>query len=398
MPLSPPELEPFLRLVLVEGVGPQRLARLIESFGSAEAALSAPASILRGVPGIGPGIAARIRGAGRPPGLATARAAMRTLSAHDARALLPDDPLYPASFTTLIDPPYLLFAAGDLSRLNDPSLAVVGTRTPTAYGRRAAQGLSRELSYAGWTIVSGLARGIDTAAHLGALEAAGGTVAVLGSGIEHFYPPENRLLHRRLREEGLIVTEYPPGEKPRAGNFPRRNRLIVALSEAVVVVEMGHRSGAQHSVAYALEQGKEVMAVPGPIGSPASAGTNQLIRDGACVVTCARDVVEELRGVGAAVKAPPAGRGGPGSTDAGDRPFGTGGDAGSGAGNRSAPEPSALRTGEARLLASLSPVPAHVDELAGAAGVSAAAALAGLLELELRGLVVALPGKRFSRA
>jgi DNA processing protein len=376
MPLTPAELEPLLRLSLVQGVGPQRLAQLLERFGSAEGVLSAGRAALRAMPGIGDELVPRLVAAGGREGAEGIRRAMEVLGALGAVAVTATDPAFPACLRDLRDPPYLLFATGDLALLNRQGVAVVGTRSPSGYGRRAAAALSRDLALAGYVIVSGMARGVDAEAHAAALEAGGRTVGVLGNGIEQVYPPENGRLFARVRERGLLLTEYPPGEMPRAGNFPRRNRLITALSEAVLIVEMGLRSGAQHSVTYALEQGKEVMAVPGPIDSPMSAGTNQLIRDGATAVTCARDVVEELRGVGHA-------------GTAGITPENPKGEA-----SPTLPLP-LLTADEAGLLAALSSEAMHVDDLASTLGLPAGRALSQLLELELRGLVEALPGKRY---
>jgi DNA processing protein len=382
MPLTAAELEPLLRLALVRGVGPHRLARLIHRFGSAERVFGARGSEISSLPGIGAELSDRIRGATSRAALGETRAALRRLGSLGASAMLPEDPLYPQGFRDLLDPPYLLFTIGDAAVMRTPAIAVVGTRTPTSYGRHAARDLSGELALAGYAIVSGMARGVDTAAHLGALEAGGTTIGILGHGIEQVYPPENRELFREVSERGLLVTEYPPGETPKAGNFPRRNRLITALVEAVLVVEMGHRSGAQHTVTYALEQGKEVMAVPGPIGAPASLGTNQLIRDGAPLVTSAIDVLEELRGVGAGLVRPS------------DRPGGGRRDA-----NRPAVPALPLMTESgSRLLAVLSSHSAHIDEIAASAALTTREALATLLELELLGLAVSLPGKRFTRA
>jgi len=381
VPLSVPELEPLLRLSLVQGVGPQRLCRLMSHFGEAERVLGASERALRGIAGIGSELAARLRAASGAAAKEATRRALRDLDRVGAVALTPADPLYPSTFRVLHDPPFLLFAAGDLALLDRTSIAVVGTRSPTVYGRSAAELLSRDLALAGLAIVSGVARGIDTAAHRGALAAEGATVGVLGHAIEQVYPPENRSLFRTIREKGLLLTEYPPGEGPRAGNFPRRNRLISALCEAVLVVEMGHRSGAQHTVSFALELGREVMAVPGPIASTMSEGTNQLIRDGARLITSATDVIEELRGVGAALPPtapPPAG----GSSPPSDTLFGG---------------IDSVDASEIRLLESLGPVPLQFDEVVASAGLTTGSALTMLLELELRGLVRAFPGMRFAR-
>ncbi|HEU0052193.1 MAG TPA: DNA-processing protein DprA, partial [Longimicrobium sp.] len=304
MPLANAALETLLRIAVVEGIGPARLSVLLRRFGSAERILGAASADVAALPGFGPELARRVMTASTPEGAARARAALDALRRAGAVALTPDDAAYPDAFRPLPDPPYLLFASGDLALLTAPGVAVVGTRAPTEYGRKTATSLSGDLARAGFTVVSGMARGIDTAAHAAALAAGGTTVGVLGHGIDRVYPPENRTLFAKVRERGLLISEMAPGEDPAAGNFPRRNRLIAALSLGVLVVEMGEKSGAQHTVGYALEQGKEVFAVPGPIDSPASAGTNQLLKDGARLVTSARDIVEELRGVGAAEPSP----------------------------------------------------------------------------------------------
>ncbi|MEX0911818.1 MAG: DNA-processing protein DprA [Gemmatimonadota bacterium] len=382
VPLASSELEPLLRLALIEGVGPHRLALLIDHFGSAPAAIAASSARLRALPGIGSELARRIRAAGAASSGTAARHALERMKRVEAIALTSSDPEYPAAIRNLNDAPYLLFAAGDIDVLRQPSIAMVGTRTPSAYGLEAAETLSYDLAAAGFTIVSGLARGIDSAAHRGALEAGSATIGVLGHGIEMVYPPENRRLFGDVRRQGLLLTEYPPGETPKSGNFPRRNRLISALAEAVVVVEMGHQSGAQHTVNYALDQGKEVMAVPGPIGSQRSEGTNQLIKDGAPLVTTARDILEVLRGVGfepvSRAAPPPAGQ-----TDRSAR------------NSEPASAASLLTEIERQLLGSLSTHPAHIDSLLATLSLAPAEASAALLHLELRGLVESLPGNRF---
>jgi DNA processing protein len=380
MPLAPTALEPLLTLALLEGIGPSRLSTLVRRFGTAGAALAAPARELALLPGISAPVARAVAGAGERERVA-ARRALRTLERAGAVALTPDDPEFPDAFRLLPDPPYLLFAAGDLALLSTPAVAVVGTRAPTHYGRDAAEELAAALALAGYAVASGMARGIDTVAQRAALDAGGTTIGVLGHGIEQVYPPENGALFADVRRRGLLLTEFPPGEKPRAGNFPRRNRLIVALSRAVLVVEMGLKSGAQHSVTYALEQGKEVMAVPGPITSPASAGTNQLLKEGARLVTGARDVLEELEGVGAsrpralAVAADTAPR-------------------------REAAQPALplLSTPQHAVLGALSREPRHVDEIGSESRLRPAQLLGTLLELELRGLAEQLPGKLYRRA
>jgi DNA processing protein len=379
MPLASGALEPILRLAIVEGIGPARLSALIARFGSAERVLAAGADELSALPGFGRELVRRLRAAAGDEGLERARIALRVLRKAGAVSITPADAAYPDAFRTLPDPPYLLFAVGNLALLATPGVGVVGTRTPTDYGVRAAASLSGGVARAGLTIVSGMAKGIDAAAHAAALDAGGTTIGVLGHGIDRVYPPENASLFERVRARGLLITELAPGEDPNAGNFPRRNRLIAALSLGVLVVEMGEKSGAQHTVTYALEQGKEVFAVPGPISSARSAGTNQLLKDGARLVTRAEDILEELRGVGhGAVPAPAS----PASAASPDDP---------------PPPPPDLPPDEAAVYATLSSEPSHVDDLAAESGRATSTVLAALLGLELRDLAEALPGKRYRR-
>lgn len=209
-----------------------------------------------------------------------------------------DDAAYPPALRALQHPPPVLYAVGHLSLLQRPAVAVVGSRRCSSYGRWAARTLARGLSRRGVCVVSGMAFGIDAAAHEGALEGDGGTLAVLGGGPERSSPASLVHLYRRLREDQLVLSEFAPGTRPRPEFFPRRNRIVAGLSRGVVVVEAARRSGALITAHLALETGKEVFAVPGPIDSPSSAGTNQLIRDGAAPVLCDRDVAEALGIVG----------------------------------------------------------------------------------------------------
>jgi DNA processing protein len=378
MPLARAALEDVVRIAIVPGIGPARLAALIARFGSAERILSAPAAAIAAVPGFGPEFARRVAGAGSPEGRARAREALRVLAEVGATAITSQDEAYPEAFRGLPDPPFVLYAAGDLGLLYRPGVGVVGTRAPTPYGRASAAGLTRELARAGYVVVSGMAKGIDAVAHAAALDAGGATVGVLGHGIDRAYPPENRGLFRRVREHGLLISELPPGEEPLAGNFPRRNRLIAALSAGVLVVEMGEKSGAKHTVDFALELGREVFAVPGPIGSAASAGTNQLLKDGARLVTSARDILEELHGVGLVPHQAEERR-------SAAAPFPAASHA----------RPVALAGDELRVFRVLRPDPRHVDALADDAGLGVSGTLAALLGLELHDLAEALPGKHF---
>ena len=371
MPVSPADLEPLLRLALIPGVGPGRLLGLVRHFGSADRVLGASAAELNRVPRCGREMVRRLQSASAPVARERTRAVLRGMERVGAFALTLDDPDYPVGFRQLADPPFLVFAAGRPEMLQAAGVAVVGTREPTAYGRAAAASLAGDLARAGLAVVSGMARGIDAAAHAGALDAGGGTVGVLGNGIDQVYPSENRTLYERVRSGGALVTEFPPGERPRPGNFPRRNRLIAALAQGVLVVEMGERSGAQHTVNYALEQGKDVFAVPGPIGAVTSAGTNQLLKDGARMVTSVGDILDELGGVGHSVPvaAPPA----------------------------AARPPEGLAPYEERVWEVLGAAPLHVDQIAAAAALPTSAVLSALLGLELHGAAESLPGKQFRR-
>jgi DNA processing protein len=382
MPLSPDALEPVLRLAIVEGIGPARLSALVARFDSPDGVLRASSADLSAVPGFGPALVTRLRAAATDAGRQRARAAMRTLADAGAVAFTRDDAAYPEAFRHLPDPPFLLYAAGNLELLSAPGIGVVGTRSPTEYGVKATAQLAGALARAGLAIVSGMARGIDAAAHGAALEAGGATTGVLGHGIDRVYPPENARLFARVRERGLLLTELAPGEEPNAGNFPRRNRLIAALSLGILVVEMGDKSGAQHTVTYALEQGKDVFAVPGPIHSARSTGTNQLLKDGARLVTSAADILEELRGVGVGLVAPAAEQDHVAAANPDVPP----------------PPPPDLTGDEAAVYAALGPEPKHVDDVAAATGLAPSNVLAALLGLELRGVAESLPGKQYRRA
>jgi DNA processing protein len=385
MPLAPAALRPLLQLATVPGVGPARLAALLRHFGSPERALNAAPAELGGLAGFGAELLGRLHRASGHEGAARAERALERMERAGAVALTPADAAYPEAFGAVAEPPYLIFAAGRLEQLSMPGVAMVGTRSPTGYGRGVASRLSAALAESGFAVVSGMARGIDSVSHAAALDAGGPSIGVLGHGIDEVYPAENRRLFERMREGGLLITEYLPGEQPKAGNFPRRNRLIAALSRGVVVVEMGLKSGAQHTVTYALEQGREVFAVPGPITSPASEGANQLLKDGARVVTSVDDIFEELGGVGES------------------RPRVTLGTPAPAAKAVPAPPglfaaPADLSDEELKAFHALSTEARHVDALGAASGLSAGDLLGALLGLELRGLAESLPGKHFRYA
>lgn len=280
-----------LALTLVPGVGPRMRQRLLDYFGSARAVLEASKSQLTQVPEVGPQLAAAIRAA------ADRRQAQQVLALcqqEGIRLVCQSDPAYPPLLKQIADPPGLLFLRGEILPRDQVAIAIVGTRHPSLYGLRQAERLARSLARAGVTIVSGLARGIDAAAHRGALAASGRTLAVLASGVLTIYPPEHKELAEQIIPQGALVSEAPPAAEPLPGTFPQRNRLISGLSLGVVVVEAPHRSGALITAHHAAEQNREVFAVPGRVDDPTSHGCHRLIREGAKLVESAEDILEEL--------------------------------------------------------------------------------------------------------
>lgn len=278
-------------LSLVPGVGPRTRKTLLAHFGSAQAVLSAAQSQLREAPGIGPKISRAISQARGEIDVAAELALCR-----ENRITLLVESLaeYPDRLREIPDPPGVLFVRGALAASDGLSVAIVGTRHATHYGLAQAERLAAGLSRAGYTVVSGLARGIDAAAHRGALKAGGRTLAVLGSGVLNIYPPEHVELATQIAEQGAVLGENPPRSPPISGAFPQRNRIITGLSLGVIVVEANERSGALISARHAMEQGREVFAVPGRVDNRASRGCHRLIRDGAKLVESVDDVLEEL--------------------------------------------------------------------------------------------------------
>jgi DNA processing protein len=280
------------------------------------------------------------------------------------------DEHYPTHLRDVADPPPVLYLRGRLAAADEHAVALVGTRRATDYGRAVAERLARELALAGVTVVSGLAKGIDTAAHRAAVDAGGRTQAVLGNGLDQVYPPENGRLARDILERGAgaLVSEFAPGIPPDAVNFPRRNRIISGLSVTTVIVEAGEKSGALITADFALEQGRDVLAVPGSIFSSASAGTNQLLRQGAVPVTCADDVLEALGSLPVRHEAPVA---------------------------CALPE---LDPGERSVCGALGHEPRHVNELARTLGLGPGTVSAILAILELKGLARQVGSMLYTRA
>lgn len=290
--LTEAEERAALGLAAVDGVGPKRFGWLVDEHGSARAALEA---VRRGAPPP-PRTPAKVGAALRRARPATG-AELGALRGEGIRVVSYGSSAYPDRLRRLERPPALLYLRGPLGLPSEHVVTIVGTRAATGYGRRMAGDLAREFAEAGWTVLSGLARGVDGAAHRGALDAGGATVGVLGHGLDHVFPRSHRPLFRRMEEHGLLASEFPPSEPPRRLHFPARNRILAALADAVVVVQAGRGSGALITAELALELGCEVHAVPGPVGPDASVGVHELLRDGASPVTCAADVLgtQELR-------------------------------------------------------------------------------------------------------
>jgi len=284
------DLRYWLGFNLVRGIGPVRLRALLDVFGDVRTAWTAPEAALREV-----GLDSRSLG-----NLLKVRKQvdlgrlLHRVEKEQVQVLTWDHAEYPLLLQQIPDPPPVLFVKGALDATDEWAIAIVGTRKATVYGREVAHRLAGDLAHGSVTVVSGLARGIDSIAHRAALEAGGRTIAVLGCGVDRIYPPEHRKLARGIIENGALVSDYPLGTSPEASNFPPRNRIISGLSLGVVVVEAGARSGALITADFAADQGREVFAVPGNILSPASVGCNRLLRDGAAIVTEARDVLETL--------------------------------------------------------------------------------------------------------
>lgn len=352
----------YLGFNLTPQIGPVRLRRLLEYFGNPETAWCASPDALRRA-GLEEACIASLLETRSRLDLDRELARVQALGFHLATW---EDPAYPQRLRHIYAPPPLLYVSGTLLA-DEPMVALVGTRRPTAYGRQVARMLARELVRHGVTVVSGLALGIDTEAHLGALEGGGRTIAVLGSGLDQVYPARNRELARRIATSGALLSDYPLGTLPEPRNFPPRNRIISGLSLGVVVVEAGERSGALITCDFAAEQGREVFAVPGSILSPASRGCHDLIVQGARLVRGVEDILEELHLDRATEQ-------------------------------REACQAVPESPVEAALLGVLSSEPMHVDDLGAAAGLPAAVVSSALALMELRGLVRHVGGMLYVRA
>jgi DNA processing protein len=369
------ELRDLLAIHLTPGVGPRLAAALLERFESPAAVLRATIAELCDVPYIGPKLAQYLtRAAGNPE----INAELERVAKAQIRLLVKDTPEYPISIASIPDPPLLLYVRGELTPADACAVALVGSRQCTDYGRRIASRLAAGLARAGATVISGLARGIDGIAHRAALEAGGRTIAVLAGGLSRIYPPEHKELADQVAASGALMTESSMAQEPLPGLFPARNRLISGLSRVVIVVEAGEGSGALHTAHHAVEQGRTVMAVPGPVDAAASAGCNALIRDGVVLCRGVDDVLEELHGVSAVEQAA--------KTGAAPTPT-----------VEKAPPPS-LTDEQRRVWDFLAGGARTVDEMAQQLGLAAQQLGAGLMMMEMKRVVRRLPGNRYERA
>lgn len=359
----------WVALALTPGIGPARMKTLLSTCGSPDGARSAPFAFLCRLPGFSRAAATAVRSTR----IETGQRVLDTLDAMGARCLLPEDPEYPSLLRAIPDPPQLLFVQGDIACLDRPAVAVVGSRHHTAYGAEVARRVAGGAGAARLVVISGMARGLDAIAHEAGMDAGAGGIGVLGNGFGVIYPAANRGLYERIGREGLLVTEFPPGERPHAHSFPRRNRLISGLARVTVVIEAAAGSGALITANAALDQGREVMAVPGPITSSTSVGTNRLIRDGAEPLLELEDLLahfpELARVTAARVTTAPT-----------------------------APAASPAVVGrtpeETQLLAAIG-AGSHLDQIAATLAQPIGPLLAQLAQLELEGVVEQMPGRRF---
>jgi DNA processing protein len=360
-----------LRLHLATGIGPRLFSALVERFGSAQAAAEASAGELAETPGIGEESAQKIR---ESLDRAEPEAELERARAAGVQLVFRGEADYPVALAYLTDAPPLVYVKGTLVPDDAQAMGIVGMRKCSLYGQDQAERIAGGLARVGFTVVSGLARGVDSAAHRGALAAGGRTIAVLGNGLATVYPPENGRLADAVAAQGALVSEFPMETAPQAENFPRRNRILAALGLGVVVVEAGVRSGSLITARLAAELGKEVFAVPNRVDAPGAAGVHALIRDGAKLVESVADILDEFPDLEVE---PAAGEDVPRQAGLALK--------------------ANLSAEEARLMEVLNGEPAPLETLADRAGLGAPQAAGAMTLLELKGLVRALPGGRFLR-
>ena len=359
-------LEALVGLNLTFDIGSIRLNKLLEYFGTPENILNAPLERLSKVYGIGKNISSGIKSIGQKNIDKEFEAAKKL----DIRIISQDDADYPLNLKNIFDPPIVLYVKGKFQEEDNLSIAIVGSRHASYYGLSSAERFAQGLSAWGFTIVSGMARGIDTYAHKGALKQGGRTIAVMGSGFKHIYPEENKKLAEEIVNNGAVISEFPLDAQPLRQNFPRRNRVISGLSLGTLVVEAAKNSGALITADFALEQGREVFALPGKVDSGTSFGPNELIKQGAKLVSCADDIIEEFnfKAQGCVQK-------------------------------KSAPEAfsSGLANQEAILYEAIASGPLDLDEIIEKTHLDITSISSMLLALEMKKLIRQLPGKQFIR-
>jgi DNA processing protein len=356
----------WLALKSVPGIGNITFRRLLERFETPEAALTARPADLASVKGITSSV---LEGISNKGWQRFADEESLRLKAIGTRIVTFTSTDYPKSLFEIHDPPPFLYVRGEL-KSQETSVAIVGSRRATSYGLLATARMAEGLANHAVTVVSGMARGIDTAAHKGALAAGGRTIGVLGCGIDKVYPPENRKLFQDMAEKGCLVSEFPMGTQPLAENFPRRNRIISGLSRGVLVVEAAENSGSLITAQYALEHGRDVFAVPGNITFASCRGSNRLIKQGAKLVDCVEDILEELPGLLM----------GPATLAADAVPTRT----------------FALTPKEAAIYETLARSPLHIDDIIARTELTAGEVSSMLLHLELKGAVTPLPGTHYA--
>ncbi|MCX5863767.1 MAG: DNA-processing protein DprA [Deltaproteobacteria bacterium] len=356
----------WLSLAFTPGLGPATLKKLVERFGSARQILAANRKALEECPFLRKDSLASLCDQ-RPIAEAAADQELRRAENAGITLLCWDDPLFPPLLKEISDPPVILYVLGSPQLLSAPGIAMVGARAASSYGLQVAERLATELSRHDLVITSGLALGIDTAAHRGALAAGGKTIAVMGCGLDIIYPSQNKKTHEQIIAHGAIISESPLGTQPEAFRFPARNRIISGLSLGVVVVEAAHRSGTLITAHQALEQGRDVFAIPGRIDSPKSEGCHRLIQEGAKLVHSAADILEELALT--TLASPQATR----------------------------PQAPSLPPEEEKVFSLLEVYPRNIEEIILAAQLPAHRISEILLHLELRGLVASLPGNQYQR-
>jgi len=357
----------WLALTLTPGVGSILIKRLLDRFKTAESVFRAPLKELLKIEGLGEKVAGEIR---KGPLEKAVKRELSLLEEVGGKIVTLKDDDYPKRLKDIYDPPALLYLRGELRREDELAIAIVGSRKTSPYGRWITEKIGEDLARHGITVVSGMARGIDSVAHKGALQGGGRTVAVLGCGVDVIYPSENRNLFYQIIEQGAILSEFPMASPPEGGHFPRRNRIISGLSFGVVIVQASAKSGSLITAGYALEQGREVFAVPGNVGAEGSRGTNQLIKEGAKLVESSEDILEEIlpqwRGEGEAVQ------------------------------KAETPVPG-LTEEEKILYGLLEETPLHIDAIIRESRWDPGKVSSLLLNLELKGLISQLPGKCFSK-